>query len=371
MKEHIMVGCDLHDKNMLLKIAVGRGKADKRLFGNTLGGRRAMVADLKKRSASAGGAEVIFAYEASCQGFGLYDEVTEAGHECHVLAPTLIARSVRHRRSKTDEKDADRILEILRAHVLAGIDLPSVWVPDLQTREDREVVRARLDVADKLARLKAQVRMLLKRNGVRKPSKLGKGWTGAYGAWLLGLTAARSELSHGARVGLASLLRQMRAVEEEIQSLGMEVAALSRKPRYAKPAFMMTLEKGVGQLTAMVFLTEMGDLSRFSNRKQVGCFLGLAPSANESGETSDRKGHITHQGPYRVRKVLCQAVWARVRTDLAAAEAYDRIVSRNPKHKKIAVVAMMRRLAVRLWHVGLETQRASGCFDQNELDAVA
>lgn len=59
-----------------------------------------------------------------------------------------------------------------------------------------------------------------------------------------------------------------------------------------------------------------------------------------------------------MRKVLCQAVWSRLRCDEHEREAYDAIVSRNPKHKKKAVVARMRTLAVVLWHTGLEAQTA-------------
>jgi transposase len=114
----------------------------------------------------------------------------------------------------------------------------------------------------------------------------------------------------------------------------------------------------VGVLTAMVFVTELGDLRRFANRRQVGSFLGLVPSSAESGQAADRKGHITHQGPSRVRKVLCQAVWSRLRSLESERQAYDRIVHRNPKHKKIAVVARMRALAVKLWHTGLAAQTA-------------
>lgn len=123
-------------------------------------------------------------------------------------------------------------------------------------------------------------------------------------------------------------------------------------------------EKGVRMLTAMVFLTERGDLSRFSNRKQVGAYLGLAPSSDETGQGADRKGHITHQGPWRVRKALCQATWTRIRTDLEEKAAYRRVAAKNPNPKKIAVVAAMRRLGVRLWRIGRDAQQRSGCFSE-------
>jgi len=369
MSKCIMVGCDLHEKSMLLKVAEGLGRSETRVFQNDTAGRKAMVAYLRKRSA-ASGAKIVFAYEASCQGFGLSDEVRDVGFECYVLAPTRIARSAKHRRSKTDEKDAEKILEIVRGHILAGNELPAVWVPDMKTREDREVVRARLDLSDKGITLKAQIKMLLKRNGLRKPSGMGKKWTKGYRAWLKSLTGSE-RVSNGARVGLKTLLRQLEFMESEIEILQKEVENLSQTERYFEYVQAMCEEKGVGILTAMVFLTEMGDLNRFTNRRQVGAYLGLIPSSDESGESADRKGHITHQGPHRVRKALCQAVWSRVRTDEEERIVYQRIAKKNPKHKKIAVVASMRRLAIRLWHIGVRIKKKGVCLPENEVSAVA
>jgi transposase len=183
-----------------------------------------------------------------------------------------------------------------------------------------------------------------------------------YRAWLRGLALGAATLKFGAGCALASLLRQLEFLEEEIKNLDALVKALSEEARYAEPVREMTKQWGVGLLVAMVYLTEMGDLSRFRGRKEIGSYLGLAPRCRESGEAGDRKGHITHQGPERVRKVLCQAVWARVRFDRADKARYDRQVKRNPKHKKIAVVAAMRRLAVVLWHRGLEAQTRAGVF---------
>jgi len=137
---------------------------------------------------------------------------------------------------------------------------------------------------------------------------------------------------------------------------------MSEFPRYAEPARALMALQGVGILMAMVFLTEMGDLSRFPNREAVGAYLGLVPSSDESGEQDDHKGHITGHGSGRLRYMLCQVTWVRKRLDAEVQKRYDRIAARNPKHKKIAVVAMMRQLAVLLWHVGLEAQRRAGVF---------
>jgi transposase len=120
--------------------------------------------------------------------------------------------------------------------------------------------------------------------------------------------------------------------------------------RRAMPGRRADQDAGVGLLTALVFLTEMGDLARFANRRQIGAYLGLVPRSYESGAAGDRKGHITRQGPSRVRRALCQAVWSRIRQEGPDHAVYQRLVERNPKHKKIAVVAAMRRLGVKRWH---------------------
>jgi transposase len=287
--------------------------------------------------------------------------------ECHVLAPTKIARSVKSRRQKTDEKDAYRILEVLRGHVLARNELPAVWIPDKQTREDREIVRTRLDLSEKGAAVKTQVRTLLKRNGIRNPGDLRVGWTKRYLAWVRGSAKSEAMLGYGATMALLSLLQQLRAIEEQIALVDNHVKVLSLQDRYREPVQELLKLKGVGVLTAVVFLTEMGDLSRFSNRRQVGAYLGLVPTSHETGEGHEHKGHITRHGSGRVRKVLCQAMWSRVHSDEHERLVYGRISARNVHRKKVAIVATMRRLAVRMWHVALEAQEAGRAWPGSPL----
>jgi len=347
MEKFIMVGCDLHDKTMLLKMAVARESAVKRSWGNNASGRSAMVADLKRRAAAVGASRIIFAYEASGLGFTLHDELTAAGIECHVLAPTLMERSVKHEHRKTDERDAEAILASLRGWLLAGNPLPEVWIPDRRTRDDREITRSRLDVADKIAAVKAQVRCLLKRNNVGPAP--GRAWTAEYGTWLN--HQEKSGLARGATVHLGTLLRQLEHLGSERDWLNDEVLRLSQTDRYARQVGAVVRQlKGVGVLTAMVFLTEIGDVRRFTSRQAVGSFLGLTPNSYETGESDDRKGHISRHGPARIRKVLCQAVWSRLQSDVSARQKYDRVAAKNPKHRKKAVVALMRDLGILMWH---------------------
>lgn len=356
MCEPIMVACDLHDKTMLLMVAQGRGEPEKLVVSNTLAGRSRMIAQLQERAQGAGGASIEFAYEASGLGFGLHDELSAAGVTCHVLAPTKIARSAQHRRRKTDEEDARQILQLLRGHVLAGNPLPTVWIPSAQTRDDRELVRLRIDLAQKKNAIKLQIKTLLKRHKLVRPQGTGRGWTKAFRSWLHELTGSET-LRVGVRGTLASLLAQWEFFEAELRCVDQQLVRLAETPRYLPQIHALMKLPGVGVLTALVFLTEMGDLTRFANRRQISAYLGLVPASHESGNQQDRKTHITRQGPSRVRHVLCQATWAMLLHQGSDYPAYERIVARNPKHKKIAVVATMRRLAVRMWHEACDVQR--------------
>ena len=161
MSKVIMIGCDLHDASMLLKVAEGTGQPVTKSFPTAEAS--AMIGWVQDFAAGRGASRIVFAYEASGQGFGLYDDLTDAGVECHVLAPTHLQHSPHRRKNKTDDKDALMILDVVRAHVLAGVKLPKVWVPDVATRDDREIVRMRLEIAEQQTRNKNQIRNLAKR----------------------------------------------------------------------------------------------------------------------------------------------------------------------------------------------------------------
>jgi len=346
---HIFVGIDLGDKNSVARIAVDREKSERLGFMNTGAGRARLFREVKKRAGQAGGAKILMAYEASACGYILRDEAKAADIECWVLAPTKMEKSVEQRKHKNDDRDADDVLEKLRGHVLAGNRLPTVWVPDQQTRDDRELVRARMELAEKQTGIKSQIQMLLKRYGLEKPSGIGSGWTVGYWRWLEHLCESEAQ-GWGMRQTLGSLLRQLRFVETEIQQMEKPLEQLANAARNKPIIEELMQESGVGLLTAMAYRTEIGHAGRFRRGRQAGKYVGLTPTSHESGQQNDRKGHISRQGPPRLRKMLCQASWVHIAHDPTARQIYQELVLRNPKKKKIALVAVMRRLAVRLWH---------------------
>jgi transposase len=353
MEQISMTGCDLHDNNLVLRTCIGRGREQSLTYSNTKSGRQALIRKLKEDAAAGGCSRIVFAYEASGQGYLLHDELIEAGIECFVLAPTKIKRSEKDKKDKTDKKDSQRLLELLRGHFLAGNELPVVQVPTLQQRDDRELLRCRLGVSADLQKVKTQIKALLKRNAEHKPAEMKRS------KWLQELASGKiGRLRNGAHEALKSLERRAEALEKEKEILGQKIMELANEERHREPVKALTKLKGVAILSAMVFLTEMGSVRRFRNRRTVAAYVGVIPSCNESGEVQDRKGHITRQGSSHLRRVLCQCVWARIRTDPETIEIYERLKAKNPKKKKIAVVALMRRLVIRMWHAAVAATAA-------------
>jgi transposase len=111
-------------------------------------------------------------------------------------------------------------------------------------------------------------------------------------------------------------------------------------------ALRLRTHPGVGVLTALAFVLIVGDAARFRCGKQVASYLGLVPLEDSSGNRR-RLGHITKQGSSIVRFLLVEAAQVTVRSLPEWRSKYLHLVLR--RGRKIAKVAMARRLAVQLF----------------------
>jgi len=240
------------------------------------------------------------------------------------------------------------LLEQVRGFVLAGNSMPVVWTPPKQLRADRELVRARVDSGDEITRVKLKLKSFMKVNQLSLDSPTTKLWTKAHIREIRKSLIEQLDFSLATKLDL--LLKRLEYYLQEQLELDRALKTLSRTKRYAASCEKLRGLPGVGLLVAMTFLTEMGDLNRFNNRREVAAYLGLCPASYESGTANDRKGRITRQGPARLRKVLCQAAWVSIQRCQAAGEAYQRIRQGQQKRTKKALVALMRKLAIKMWH---------------------
>ena len=351
MSQTIIVGCDLHDRSMLLQCSVGLGQPRQATYENSRSGRRGMIRWLKDLAEKEGADRIVFAYEASGAGFGLCDQLHDEGIECHVLSATHLPKTPKSAKRKTDVRDALMILEVLRGYVYAGNALPVVWTPPQRLRDDRELVRARVDLAGELSRVKLQIGALIKRYELRIDCPTKTPWTKAFTRYVRQEVAPTLELT--VRTKTCLLLDRLELLVSQRATLDQAIRQLSQCERYRDASRDLQQLAGVGLLVAMTFLTEMGDLTRFENRREVAAYLGLCPSSHESGERNDRKGRITRQGPARLRKMLCQAAWVSVSKCEHAAATFQKIRQGQKHRAKKALVALMRKLSIQMWHRAL------------------
>lgn len=348
MEKVLMVGCDLHDRNMLVRFACGHDEPQQATFNNDSCGRDALVKRLRAVASEVGAKRVVLVYEASGQGFGLCDFLTDRDVETHVLSPTHLPSTPKHLKQKTDSKDAQKLLECLRAHILAGNALPTVWIPPQRLRDDRELIRSRIDLADEVTALKVRIGSTIKKHGIELSASGTSNWSKGFVEWLKQRTQTM-DLCVGSVLRMH--LEKYEFLQQQLKQLDKCVQQLSQTERYRAASEELLKIKGVGVLTAMTFLTEIGDLDRFKNRRELAAYMGLCPSSFESGEKNDRKGHITKQGSHRLRKLLCQSAWVGVVRDPEEKAKYEQLHGGKKDRKKTAIVALMRLRGIRMWHI--------------------
>ena len=336
----IYVGLDVHVNSIAVVWGKVNEKPRRMTVANTEEGLGALVA-------AVGVENVWGVYEASSCGYEVYDLLHHRGWKMSIVAPTHIAKSPHGKKRKTDHRDAKHLWEILMSHGELGTELAEIWIPSRELQEEREIVRRRLRLAENATRVKAGIVSLLRMHKIKRPEGMKTAWTQKHVAWLRGLIS-NGPFGSSVKTALASCVRELEFYEEEITRLQGEVDRLATSPRYQGAVAKMIEMPGVGVLTALTFLLEMGDMRRFNNRRQVGSYLGLVPTSYESGEANNRKGHITRMGPPRVRKVLNQAAWQLVRRDAFWRMRYQALASRKGRGK-IAIVAIMRKLGIELW----------------------
>jgi transposase len=279
--------------------------------------------------------QIRFVYEAGFSGFHLYRQLKAAGYECMVTPPNRVPSC--KDKVKTDKRDAVKL-----AQYLSGGLLKSVYVPPLSIESDRQILRLRNDYQKKLTRVKTQIKSFLYLHGLSQPKSIISSWTKRYIVWLKEIefddSSLRSVLNH--------YLAEYHFYRDKIAELTKNIRALSRDEVYAPHFNRLVACRGIGLITAMTFLLELNDLTRFSSAKQFCSYLGLTPSQHSSGDHI-RLGHITREGNAHIRRVLVESSWSVIRHEPFLRDKYNRIRARGTNGKK-AIVAVAHSLAVRL-----------------------
>ena len=174
MNDTIYVGLDVHKATVAVAVAEGRRGGEVRQLGS-FRHTPEQIAKLAEKLAK-GGRRLSFCYEAGPCGYGLHRQLTDLGHDCIVVAPSLIPVKPGDR-VKTDRRDAVMLAKLHRSG-----DLTAVWVPDSAHEAVRDLIRARATAVRVLGKARQHLQGFLLRHGRVYAGK--RGWTLAYRRWL-------------------------------------------------------------------------------------------------------------------------------------------------------------------------------------------
>jgi transposase len=310
--------------------------------------------------------EVRIAYEAGPCGYELYRRLSKAGLNCQVAAPSLTPRKPGDR-VKTNRRDAAKIGRCLRAG-----ELTMIAIPDEQRESLRDLVRGRSAVQADLVSIRNQITKLILRYGHRY--REGRAWTGRFWVWL-----RKIELSGHSQTVLKEMIITHEHRFDQLARHDSEIERASKQPEYAPYVAGLTVLRGIKTLSAMILLSELGDLRRFPSAPQLMAAVGLVPSEYSTGDKTSRFS-ITKTGNAHVRHIAVEAAWqyqrrvtsgARIKARRKGQPAvlvdiadkcerrlhrkFTRMTSRG-KRSTVAAVAVARELIGFIWAIGQELQ---------------
>jgi transposase len=262
-----------------------------------------------------------------CRELGVEVEVANTNHE---------AWRWKNVKRKSDHDDALKL-----ARLSAMRQLCTVHVPAPGVRAWRGMIEYRHALVGRLTAVKNSVRAILTRQTVDWPSGQA-GWS-------------KTALAELRKLGLGGSDPWRKMLREELGQFDLLTGSIARieeeleKAAAERPevALLRTIP-GVGPRAAEVVVAMINDPHRFTSGKQVGCYAGLTPRQYQSG-SMDRQGRISGAGHTLLRSLLVEVSWLGRRHNPWMKGVYERALRGSASRKKIAIVALARRLLIVCW----------------------
>jgi transposase len=293
---------------------------------------------------------IVVVQEAGLDGFWIHRLLEKNGIDSHVVEPSSIAVSRRHRRAKTDRLDGEALIRALAAWRRDEPRVCSMVRPPSPDEEDRRrLTRERATLLKERVRHVNRIKGLLFGQGITDYEPLHRGRRTRLDTLTTGdgrSLPAQLKAEIGRELDRLELVcTQIKAVEQERDAL-LDVA--STDP--GDPLGVLLGLKGIGpEIGARIWLEAL--FRRFDNRRQVAAYAGLAPSPWQSGGT-DREQGLAKSGNTRLRHAMVELawLWLRHQPDSALSGWFRRRVGQGRgRVRRVAIVAMARKLLIALW----------------------
>ncbi len=287
------------------------------------------------------GGNYFSAYEASFSGFHAHRKLIKLGIKNIVVNPADIPTTDKERKQKDDARDSRKIAE-----QLAASKLNAIFVPSIECEGDRAMLRFRRTLTKEVSRNKNRIKSFLYYHGITIPEKFAntKYWSKCFTKWLLEVELP----TESSRTTLTEIIDVVEFLRKKQYHILKEIKKLSQSSRYEKNTEIMISVPGIGLITALTFLTEIENISRFKNLDKLCSYVGLVPMTNSSGD-HEAVGDITVRQNKVLRSLIVESAWVAISNDPALMLAYQKL---NKKMKPTkAIIRIAKKLLNRIRYV--------------------
>ena len=323
------IGFDIDCKKTVVCV-VQKGKKDiYATIGCDINSMRKFLVDQKSD-----GAKMHLCFEISGNAGFLYDGLIDCVDSLTVANPSKMTWIYRTSK-KNDRIDARKM-----AVLLSIGEVPAVYMPNKEVRQWRETILHRKKIICKIVQVKNRIRATLKSQGYSRPLEKGSWWKKANFLWMRNICDQNIGVNDLWHMHVSNLLDEFCLLESQLKKVSQYLDGYLSKKSGGK--LLMSIP-GVGPRTAEAILAYTDNVNRFGNYKEYCCYFGLTPKLDESG-SSRRLGHISKHGPSVVRWLICESSWIAIRKSKGLKEFYERVRCGQDGRKKIAIVAVARKL---------------------------
>ena len=291
-------------------------------------------------------------FEACREGWHVHDVLAKWGHRPRMLDTTRVRQlGVGQHRRKNDAIDAETIAvaiesgRVAEAHVLSP---------------ERRALRAKLSVRGALVETRSQyvttIRGLGRAAGILLPTCATDNFLAK---------VAEGKVPNELFTLIAPMVRTLELLGREIAEVDAELAGMAERDHTIQ---LCATTPGVGLIVAATFVSVIDQAQRFKNAHSVAAYLGLVPGEKTTGGPSKRRlGSITKQGNTHARAMLIQSAWSilRLRHSQDPLRRWADHIAKT-RGKKIAVVALARKLAGVLWAMLRDGTPYDGAFEAEQ-----
>lgn len=261
----------------------------------------ALATKLKEIALQLRADEIKACYEAGYLGFSLYHELRALDIPVEVIAPSSIPRAPDHQ-IKTDRIDSDNLAKYYRVG-----HLTIVRPPDKEDEVVRDLCRSRQFIMQQRNAARLHCVAICRRQGwsFKQDTGLKTHWTFAHYEWLKKRRAHAT--NRQLQFNLDQLTILLESLDAQIKHYTDEIALIAEENKYRANVEALICYRGIDTLTAMVLVTELGDITRFSNPRSLMSYIGLDVREYSSGGKQTQYG-ITKLGNKHLRRALVEGV---------------------------------------------------------------